>query len=313
MTDIDRLYEHLRALGVEPGRLLRGEEMARHTTFRVGGPAERMFFPSSEEELCAAVRLAREEDVPVQLVGNGSNLLVRDGGLKGLTIVLGESFSEIRIDGTRLCAQAGALLSRVAAAAQAAGLAGLEFASGIPGTLGGAAAMNAGAYGSELKDVLVSATVLDGAGAERTLGRDELEMGYRTSRVLREGWTVTAVELELSEGDPGEIRARAEEFAARRREKQPLSLPSAGSVFKRPEGHFAGALIEQCGLKGTRVGGAQVSWLHAGFIVNVGGATARDVLDLIELIRIKVRLSAGVELEPEVRVVGREAARRGRG
>ena len=313
MTDIDRLYEYMRALGVEPKRLLRGEEMARHTTFRIGGEADLMLCASGGAEIAGALSAARELGLPAMIMGNGSNLLVRDGGIAGLTIQIGPAMSGLEFAGTRVRAQAGCLMSRVSAECQRRGLSGFEALGGIPGSLGGAAAMNAGAYGSELKDVLVSATVLDGAGAERTLGRDELEMGYRTSRVLREGWTVTAVELELNEGDAGEIRARAEEFAARRREKQPLSLPSAGSAFKRPEGHFAGALIEQCGLKGTRVGGAQVSWLHAGFIVNAGGATARDVLDLIELIQLKVRMSAGVELEPEVSVVGREAARRGRG
>ena len=313
MSNIDRLYARLTDAGVDLDRLLRDEPMSRHTTFRVGGPADLMLCANSGAEIACALKLAGEEGVPAYVVGNGSNLLVRDGGVEGLVIQIGFNMSGIRIDGTHVYAQAGCLMSRVSAECLRAGLSGFEALGGIPGSLGGAAAMNAGAYGSELKDVLVSATVLDGAGAERTLGRDELEMGYRTSRVLREGWTVTAVELELNEGDAGEIRARAEEFAARRREKQPLSLPSAGSVFKRPEGHFAGALIEQCGLKGTRVGGAQVSWLHAGFIVNAGGATARDVLDLIELIQLKVRLSSGVELEPEVRVVGREAARRGRG
>ena len=312
MSNIDRLYARLTDAGVDLDRLLRDEPMSRHTTFRVGGPADLMLCANSGAEIACALKLAGEEGVPAYVVGNGSNLLVRDGGVEGLVIQIGFNMSGIRIDGTHVYAQAGCLMSRVSAECLRAGLSGFEALGGIPGSLGGAAAMNAGAYGSELKDVLVSATVLDGAGAERTLGRDELEMGYRTSRVLREGWTVTAVELELNEGDAGEIRARAEEFAARRREKQPLSLPSAGSVFKRPEGHFAGALIEQCGLKGTRVGGAQVSWLHAGFIVNAGGATARDVLDLIELIQLKVRLSAVVELEPEVRVVGREAARRGR-
>ena len=298
---IERLTAALRALA--PDRLLENEPMARHTTFRVGGPAERMFFPSSEEELCAAVRLAREEDVPVQLVGNGSNLLVRDGGLKGLTIVLGESFSEIRIDGTRLCAQAGALLSRVAAAAQAAGLAGLEFASGIPGTLGGGCAMNAGAYGGQLSDALVSARVLLD-GEVRTLSLSEMEMGYRATRPLREGGVVLSACFALEAGDPAAILARMQDLNARRREKQPLNLPSAGSTFKRPEGHFAGALIEQCGLKGYAIGGAQVSAKHAGFIVNTGGATASDLLALIEHVQRVVLEETGVQLEPEVRILG---------
>ena len=196
-------------------------------------------------------------------------------------------------------------MSRVSAECLRAGLAGFEALGGIPGTLGGAAAMNAGAYRSELKDVLVRATVLDG-GAERTLELSDMQMGYRTSRVLREGMTVTAVEMELSYGDADEIRARMDDFTARRRAKQPLSFPSAGSTFKRPEGYFAGPLIEECGLKGVRVGGAQVSPMHAGFVVNAGGATAKDVLDLIYVVRNKVYMARGVWLEPEVRILGRE-------
>ena len=196
-------------------------------------------------------------------------------------------------------------MSRVSEECLRAGLSGFEALGGIPGTLGGAAAMNAGAYGSELKDVLVRATVLDG-GAERTLELSDMQMGYRTSRVLREGMTVTAVEMELSYGDADEIRARMDDFTARRRAKQPLSFPSAGSTFKRPEGYFAGPLIEECGLKGVRVGGAQVSPMHAGFVVNAGGATAKDVLDLIYVVRTKVHMARGVWLEPEVRILGRE-------
>ena len=298
---IEKLTATLRALA--PDRLLEDEPMARHTTFRVGGPAQRMFFPASEEELCTAVRAARAEGVPVQLVGNGSNLLVRDGGLKGLTIVFGELFSEVWIDGNRLCAQAGALLSRVAAAAQAAGLAGLEFASGIPGTLGGGCAMNAGAYGGQLSDVLVSARVLLD-GEARTLSLAEMEMGYRTTRPLREGGAVLSACFALEADDPAAILARMQDFNARRREKQPLNLPSAGSTFKRPEGHFAGGLIEQCGLKGCSIGGAQVSAKHAGFIVNTGGATAAEILALIAHVQRVVLEETGVQLEPEVRILG---------
>ena len=298
---IDKLTAALRALA--PERLLENEPMARHTTFRVGGPAERMFFTASAEELRAAVCAAREAGVPVQLVGNGSNLLVRDGGLKGLTIVLGEAFSQIRIEGNSLCAQAGALLSRVAAAAQAAGLAGLEFASGIPGTLGGGCAMNAGAYGGQLSDVLVSAQVLMD-GEVRTLSRAEMEMGYRTTLPLRTGGAVLSACFALEKDDPEAILARMQDFNARRREKQPLNLPSAGSTFKRPEGHFAGALIEQCGLKGCNVGAAQVSEKHAGFIVNTGGATAADILALMAHVQRVVMEETGVALEPEVRILG---------
>ena len=298
---MNKLADTLRALA--PERVRENEPMSRHTTFRVGGPAELMFFPASAEEIQAALSAAEAAGMEVHLVGNGSNLLVRDGGLKGLTIALGEPFSGVRVEGNTIIAQAGAPLSRVAAAAQEAGLAGLEFASGIPGTLGGGCAMNAGAYGGELKDVLECAKVLLD-GELRTLSRDELEMGYRTTRVLREGGIVLEARFALTSDDREAIAARMRDLNARRREKQPLNLPSAGSTFKRPAGHFAGALIEGCGLKGARVGGAQVSEKHAGFVVNTGGATAADILGLIEHVHEVVLRETGVELEPEVRIIG---------
>ena len=296
-----KLAEALRAMGQD--RLLENEPMSRHTTFRVGGPADLMFLPASAQELCDALRLAREAGVPAQVLGNGSNLIVRDGGIRGLTIVLGEHFSDIRVEGKRLCAQAGALLSRVAAAAMEAGLSGLEFAGGIPGTLGGGCAMNAGAYGGQISDVLVSAEVLLG-GEVRTLSLEEMQMGYRTTLPLREGGVVLSACFELERDDPDAIQSRMKELNARRRDKQPLNLPSAGSTFKRPEGHFAGALIEGCGLKGCAIGAAQVSQKHAGFIVNTGGATAKDILQLIAHVQAVVRRETGVELEPEVKIMG---------
>ena len=296
-----KLVEALRAMGQD--RLLENEPMSRHTTFRVGGPADLMFLPASAQELCDALRLAREAGVPAQVLGNGSNLIVRDGGIRGLTIVLGEHFSDIRIEGKRLCAQAGALLSRVAAAAMEAGLSGLEFAGGIPGTLGGGCAMNAGAYGGQISDVLVSAEVLLG-GEVRTMSLEEMQMGYRTTLPLREGGVVLSACFELERDDSDAIQSRMKELNARRRDKQPLNLPSAGSTFKRPEGHFAGALIEGCGLKGCAVGAAQVSQKHAGFIVNTGGATAKDILQLIAHVQAVVRRETGVELEPEVKIMG---------
>ena len=296
-----KLAEALRAMGQD--RLLENEPMSRHTTFRVGGPADLMFLPASAQELCDALRLAREAGVPAQVLGNGSNLIVRDGGIRGLTIVLGEHFSDIRIEGKRICAQAGALLSRVAAAAMEAGLSGLEFAGGIPGTLGGGCAMNAGAYGGQISDVLVSAEVLLG-GEVRTLSLEEMQMGYRTTLPLREGGVVLSACFELERDDSDAIQSRMKELNARRRDKQPLNLPSAGSTFKRPEGHFAGALIEGCGLKGCAIGAAQVSQKHAGFIVNTGGATAKDILQLIAHVQAVVRRETGVELEPEVKIMG---------
>lgn len=288
---------------IEPDRVLEGAPMSRYTTFRVGGPADALFLPASVEELQTALAAAKAEGIPVCLIGNGSNLIVRDGGIRGLVIALGEPFSELRVEGAQVWAQAGARLSAVAAAAQRAGLAGLEFASGIPGTLGGGCAMNAGAYGGELKDVLVWADVLLD-GELRRLSRDEMEMGYRSTMPLRRGAIVVSACFELRQDDPEVIQERMRDLANRRREKQPLNLPSAGSTFKRPEGHFAGALIEQCGLKGCRIGGAQVSEKHAGFIVNVESATAADILQLIGHVQSVVQAQTGVLLEAEVRVLG---------
>ena len=284
-------------------RVLENAPMSRYTTFRVGGLADVLFLPASVEELQQALAAAKAQGIPVCLIGNGSNLIVRDGGIRGLVIVLGEPFSEVRVEGMQVWAQAGARLSAVAAAAQRAGLAGLEFASGIPGTLGGGCAMNAGAYGGELKDVLLWADVLLD-GELRRLSRDEMEMGYRSTMPLRRGAIVVSACFELRRDDPEAIQERMRDLANRRREKQPLNLPSAGSTFKRPEGHFAGALIEQCGLKGCRIGGAQVSEKHAGFIVNVGDATAADILQLIAHVQAVVQAQTGVHLETEVRVLG---------
>jgi len=298
---MQKLAAELRSLSA--GILLENEPMSRHTTYRVGGPADLFFMPENREALLKALEAARQSGIPAMVIGNGSNLIVGDGGIRGLVIALGEAFSEIRLEGTLLRAQAGAMLSRVAAAAQEAGLAGLEFASGIPGTLGGGCAMNAGAYGGELKDVLLWADVLLN-GEVRRLSRDEMAMGYRTTLPLRAGGVVLEACFDLQPGDTEAILARMKELNARRREKQPLNLPSAGSVFKRPEGHFAGGLIEQCGLKGYTIGGAQVSTKHAGFIVNVGGATAKDITDLIAHIQETVLAQTGVHLETEQRIIG---------
>ena len=285
--------------------ILTDEPMSKHTTFRVGGPADIMIQPSSPEEAVTAIRTAKEAGVPVFVMGNGSNLLVRDGGMEGVVVLLGEKMSAIRREGTRLYAQAGAMLSRLSREALNAGLEGLVFASGIPGTVGGAVVMNAGAYGGEMKDVLVRARVL--ADDELVwMTKDELEMGYRTTRPLREGGIVLEAEFELKEGDRDVLTVQTQELARKRREKQPLAFPSAGSTFKRPTGYFAGALIEQAGLKGASVGGAQVSTLHAGFVINTGNATAGDILELIEHVQKVVYDINGVMLEPEVRIVGRD-------
>ncbi len=288
-----------------PGQVLEHEPMSAHTTFRVGGPADVLFMPSSPKQLVSAMELAKGHGVPCLVIGNGSNLLVKDGGIRGLVIEVGENMAAVRVEGNTLLAQAGVKLSALSRAALSASLTGLEFASGIPGSLGGAVAMNAGAYGGEMVQVLTRAEVY-ASGRRMTLTRDELQMGYRTSRVLTEGMVVLSAELTLKKGDPEAIQATMNELNRRRREKQPLAYPSAGSTFKRPEGHFAGALIEQAGLKGRGVGGAQVSELHAGFIINRGGATARDVLDLIRLVQDTVYGQSQVRLEPEVRILGED-------
>lgn len=288
-------------------QVLEHEPMARHTTMRVGGPAEILFSPASEGELLFAVREAKRAGAPFRIIGNGSNLLVLDGGLPGLTIRLGEAFSKISVDGNQIRAQAGALLSRVAAAARDASLTGLEFASGIPGSAGGGMAMNAGAYGGQLSDVFEGCRALDPeTGIISALGPAEMALGYRESAALSRGLIVTEAAFRLTAGDKAAIQAKMDDLSARRRDKQPLNLPSAGSTFKRPEGYFAGALIEQAGLKGLRVGGACVSEKHAGFVVNDRNATARDVLDLIRLVQARVLEHSGVRLETEVRILGEE-------
>ena len=290
---------------LKPEHLRTDEPMSRHTTFRVGGPADYMYFPDSEEDLLNAIDCARRAETPCIIIGNGSNLVVRDGGIRGLVIVLGDAFAGIRAEDTRIIAQTGVSMAKTACFAQEHGLSGLEFASGIPGTLGGGCAMNAGAYGGQISDVLISARVLLD-GEIRTLSRDEMQMGYRTTLPLTRGGIVLSAIFELRRDDPAAILARMKDLNARRREKQPLNLPSAGSMFKRPEGHFAGALIQECGLKGARVGGAQVSEKHAGFVVNAGGATAADILNLVALVQRTVLERTGIALEMEPRVLGDE-------
>ena len=286
-------------------QILENEPMSRHTTFKVGGPADVLFLPESEEQLIQAIAIAKDAGIPCIVIGNGSNLVVRDGGIRGLVIALGEGMAAIVRSGDTITAWAGASLARVSAFAQASGLAGLEFASGIPGTLGGGCAMNAGAYGGQLSDVLIDARMLLD-GAVKTLTVEDMQMGYRTSFPLREGGIVISARFALTPDNPESIAERMRELNARRREKQPLNRPSAGSTFKRPEGHFAGALIEQSGLKGYRVGGAQVSEKHAGFIVNAGGATAKDILTLIGIVQDEVLARFDVHLETEVRILGED-------
>jgi len=288
------------------GALSLNEPMSRHTSFRIGGPADALFVPRDANELKRALQCAQELSVPVTVIGNGSNLLVRDGGVRGLVIKLAGTMDYVYVTDTRVTAGCGVLLSTLAHVAVEAGLKGLEFAAGIPGTLGGALSMNAGAYDGEMKDVVVLVRALTCAGEDVELRGAELGFGYRHSAL--KAHTLVAVEaaLSLTVGDKEVSRARVAELNRLRREKQPIALPSAGSVFKRPPGFYAGRLIEDAGLKGCRVGDAEVSTLHAGFIVNVGNATARDVLDLIFHVQSRVLEQSGVLLEPEIRIVGEE-------
>ena len=285
------------------------EVLASHTTFRIGGPADLFAEPSTIEELQAFLAIQKQTQWPCFLMGNGSNLLIRDGGIRGMVIVLADRFSQIQpISETQLRVQAGARLSAIARAAWSLGLGGFEFASGIPGTLGGAVTMNAGAYGGEMQQVVESVWAINCDGHLVSLSKEAMEFGYRHSKVMDDNLIVVEAQLKLTPKDPGEIKDYLDDLAERRRSKQPIQLPSAGSFFKRPPGQFAGALIEQAGLKGLRVGDAQVSELHAGFIVNVGAATASDVLQLMETIQNKVMQMFGVMLEPEVRIVGEDKA-----
>ena len=283
------------------------EPMSRHTTFRVGGPADMMFFPSMEQQISVALKLARDYHVPALVVGNGSNLLVRDGGIRGLVLRISGGLNAIRREGDCLLVQAGASLAAVAAFARDEGLSGMAELGGIPGTVGGGVLMNAGAYGAELAQLVTQAEGVSLSDGRRVVyPADRLDFAYRHSALMDAGVVITQATLALTPGDPEAIRARMEECAKARREKQPLTLPSAGSTFKRPEGHFAAKLIDDCGLRGLTVGGAQVSEKHAGFIVNIGGATARDMLELMRQVEQRVFEQTGVQLEPEVRILGED-------
>ncbi len=289
---------------IDRERVLFDEPMKKHTTFRVGGNADFFVKPSTAEEVKQVVALCRKENLPYYILGNGSNLLVGDKGYRGVIIQIYKDMNEIVVDGDRIRAQAGALLSKVGSVALDAGLAGFEFAAGIPGTVGGAVMMNAGAYGGEMKDILVSATVLTENGEVLRLSNEELELGYRTSVIAKKNYVVLEAEYQLKVGDKAEIRAQMDELKVRRVTKQPLEYASAGSTFKRPEGYFAGKLIQDAGLRGFEVGGAQVSEKHCGFVINKGDATASDIVELMNQVSEKVFQEFGVTLEPEVRRLG---------
>ena len=285
---------------------LTDEPMSKHTTFRIGGPAD-IYVEPSYKQMVPLLHFLKNENVPYMVIGNGSNLLVSDDGIEGVVVAVGKAMADISIDedSCQVVAEAGAMLSSVANRCAAAGLTGLEFASGIPGTIGGAVYMNAGAYGGEMKDVLTSVEILDEAGEVREVSVEALDLSYRHSILMEKGGIVISAKLKLAKGNVDEIKATIDDIRQKRIEKQPLNFPSAGSTFKRPEGYFAGKLIDDAGLRGYTVGDAQVSEKHCGFVINRGNATAAQVLKLMSDVDKKVFEEFGVHLVPEVRIIGR--------
>lgn len=298
---LDRLAEKIPA-----ARLKRNEPMKTHTSFKIGGPADILLFPASLEEIHLATMACKQFAIPITVVGRGSNLLVRDKGIRGVVIKMDENLAYVKREASHIIAGAGIFLKDLAEQAAAWGLAGLEFAVGIPGTLGGAIVMNAGAYTGEMKDVVYRVTAVSKDGEIHTFTGDQLQFGYRSSPFQTREYIVAEAELCLKADEPSAILASIQDLTQRRESRQPLELPSAGSTFKRPPGYFAGTLIEQTGLKGLQLGGAKVSEKHAGFIVNAGNATANDVLALIKEVQRRVYEKFGVELHPEVQVIGEE-------
>lgn len=299
------IYESLLNI-IDKNNIKIDEPMKKHISFRVGGPADILVKPNTEEELSALVKLIKKENIPYLIIGNGSNLLVKDGGIRGVVIELSDNFNNFEIHGNLINVQSGALLSIVGKAALREELKGFEFASGIPGTLGGALAMNAGAYGGEMKHIVKSVRLMDMDGNIHDFTNEEMEFDYRKSILSRENYVVLSAVIELEKGNYDEIKEKMADFTQRRVTKQPLSLPSAGSTFKRPPGHFAGKLIEDSGLRGLTLRGAQVSEKHCGFVVNLGNATAKDLLDLMYVVKSTVNAKFGVMLEEEVKILGED-------
>ncbi len=282
------------------------ELMKNHTSFKIGGPADVFIIPSSIDELINAIKIARQEEIPYFIMGNGTNLLVKDGGIRGVVIKVNSSIDKLMVESEKITAQAGALLSSISKFALENSLTGIEFASGIPGTVGGAVMMNAGAYNGEIKDIVSKVTALTRDNEIVTYTNEEMNFGYRKSRVIEEELVVLEVEFSLRKGDYEEISNKMQELKDKRTSKQPLELPSAGSTFKRPEGHFAGQLIDEAGLRGLRYKDAQVSQKHCGFIVNLGNATYKDISTLITIVQKTVKDVHGVDLELEIKVVGED-------
>lgn len=290
---------------ISEDKILMNEPMKNHTTFRIGGPADIFIVPENIEDIKNVCEIAREQEIPIFILGNGSNLLVADQGMEGIVLQIYKNFSGVSVNGSEITIKAGTLLSVAAKTALTEGLTGFEFAGGIPGTFGGAVVMNAGAYGGEIVQVLKEAVVLTKDGEVKTIPAKELELGYRTSNILKNEYVVLSGTISLEKGDPGEIQEKMEKYALARRTKQPLEYPSAGSTFKRPEGHFAGKLIQDAGLRGYQVGGARVSDKHCGFVINQKNATAADVMQLIKDVQKRVKEQFDVDMEPEVKRIGR--------
>lgn len=288
---------------VDKNNLYLDEPMSKHTTFRIGGNAD-VFIEIAADEIESVIEACNSDDVTYTVIGNGSNVLVGDKGIRGVTISIGKRMSDVKVDGDVVEAEAGALLSKTANNALNANLSGMEFASGIPGSVGGAVLMNAGAYGGEIKDIIVSANVLTPKGVVKCYPNEELELSYRHSKIMDEGGIILSAKFKLRQGNYDDIKSTMQELNGRRVDKQPLNYPSAGSTFKRPEGHFAGKLIEDSNLRGYRVGGAMVSDKHCGFVVNVDNASAIDVRNLMSDVSKKVYENSKVRLEPEVRFIG---------
>jgi len=282
------------------------EPMKNHTSFKIGGPADFFVTPCSVYSLCEVIKLCNNEKLPIFIMGNGTNLLVSDKGIRGVVVKIYDNLSDFHVKEDCIEAYGGILLSKLSDIALENGLTGFEFASGIPGTLGGAVAMNAGAYGGEMKDVVVETEYIDKEGNIKIVRGEEHQFGYRTSFIQKQSGIAVKSLIKLKKGDKSSIKALIDDLTARRRDKQPLEMPSAGSVFKRPEGYFAGKLIEDCGLRGYSIGDAQVSEKHCGFIVNKGNATAKDILDLIRYIQKTVKDKFSVDLQTEVRIVGEQ-------
>ena len=298
-----QLIKTLLAEKIQINNIRENEKMAEHTTFKIGGPVDLFISPTSTQELIHAVQVCKANNVPYYVIGNGSNLLVPDEGISGVVIQICKNLSTIEVKNGQITAYAGALLSRIAKEAAEHSLSGFEFAHGIPGSLGGAVTMNAGAYGGEMKDVLVEATFIDEEGNLVTLEKDELHLGYRHSIVSEKNYIVVKATIGLKEGNKEAIEELMKDLMGRRKDKQPLEYPSAGSTFKRPQGYFAGKLIMDSGLAGHQIGGARVSEKHCGFVINAGDATCKDVLNLINYVQEEVKRQFGVHLEPEVKLL----------